>query len=124
MPDDAQLPPPTAQGTLAKTPFPHLLLYVLERQLTGSIELTAPSGERATVLVLEGFPSKARTTESVAYLGDVMVDHGLLTKEQLSPTLERLTAEKHLHGIIMKELGLIDDAKLLEGLRLQVIRKL
>lgn len=125
MADDAPaLPPPTAQGTLSKTPFPHLLLYVLERQLTGSIVLTAPDGEHATILALEGFPSKARTSEGVAYLGPVMVEQGILTEEQLQRSIEPFKAEKRLHGIILRELGMIDEARLLEGLRVQVIRKL
>src|SRR6516162_770647 len=81
-------PPPTAQGTLAKTPFPHLLIYLLERQLTGSIELTAPDGKRATVLIIEGFPAKARTSEAGSHLGQVMRDDVLITDAQLSAPME------------------------------------
>ena len=124
--DAPELPPPTAQGTLAKTPLPHLLLYVLERQLTGSLELCAPSGERVSILLLEGFPSKARTSEPVARLGRVMVDQGILTEVQHAESLARFDASSppRLHGAILLEMGFVDGPRLLEGLRRQVILKL
>src|SRR4051812_39849563 len=35
-----QLPAPTASGAFNKTPFPHLLVYALERRLSGTFELS------------------------------------------------------------------------------------
>src|SRR5207253_2198360 len=63
---------PTAQGSFARTPFPHLLVYALERALTGTFELHVGAQSVATMLVIQGVPAKLRTTEGVHFLGDVM----------------------------------------------------
>ena len=128
MPDN-NLPPPSAQGTLGKTPFPHLLIYVLERQLSGTLELTAPDGERATLLVIGGAPSKIRLSAPVAYLADVLVDEGLIDEDaraRASALWEQRKAAgvvPALFGHAIRELGLLDEAGLRDGLRKQLVQK-
>ncbi len=125
MTSGAPLPQPTASGTLAKTPFPHLLLYLLEKQLTGSIEVMAPDGERATILILEGFPSKVRTSEPTSYLSNVLLETGLLTSEQIESSMQYFRpGQGQLHGQILLSLGILDMPRLLDGLRRQVVHKL
>lgn len=117
-------PPPNAQGTLAKTPFPHLLVYTLERRLTGSIELRNANASAALILVNDGFPCKVRLAEPVAYLGVVLHEMGLITDDQLNESLARMAAERRLHGQILLEMGAITQDGLVEGLRTQVVKKL
>src|SRR3954462_11222342 len=99
-----QAPPPapiqpTAQGSFAKTPFPHLLVYALERGLSGTFELHLP-GERAeslaTILVIQGVPAKVRTTEGVHFLGDVMQELGLVSPEAVKASQERMAESPRL----------------------------
>jgi hypothetical protein len=119
------VPEPTAAGTLGKTPFPHLLVYLLDKQLTGTIELAAPDGEGATLLVLEGYPSKARTSKATSYLSHVLIEAGLVTEDQLAASMQRYRpGGGKLHGQVLLEMGILDPPRLLEGLRRQVIRKL
>jgi tetratricopeptide (TPR) repeat protein len=121
-------PAPTASSTLAKTPFLHLLVYALEKVLTGSIELFAPDRSTAAILFLDGQPAKARTSEPVAYLGRVLCDLRYLTEEQLTSSLEELAKVKAvrpmLHGELLLSQGLVDAAKLKTGLDVQLARKL
>ncbi len=125
MTSGAQLPQPTASGTLAKTPFPHLLLYLMEKQLTGSIEVMAPDGERATILVLEGFPSKVRTSEQTSYLSNVLLETGIVSSEQLEASMQYFRpGQGQLHGQLLVSLGILDVPRLLEGLRRQLVHKL
>jgi tetratricopeptide (TPR) repeat protein len=128
-----QVPPPapTAQGSFTKTPFPHLLVYALDRALSGTFELHLPgdgSGGAApsvaTMLVLQGVPAKLRTTEGVHYLGDVMAELGLVSPEAVKTSHERMAESPRLQGQILKELGAVDDARLEAGLRAQLDRKL
>jgi curved DNA-binding protein CbpA len=119
-----QLPEPTAQGTLAKTPLPHLLVYCHERQLSGTIQLSGPNGEGASILVIDGQPTKARTSEPVAYLGRVLLELGMITDSQLDGSLHKLAEEKRLHGQILIEGGLINEEQLELGLRAQLVRKM
>src|SRR5579863_7108579 len=121
----SNLPEPSAQGILAKTPLPHLLVYALDQQLSGTIELaTPPSGSGGTILVIEGQPVKARTTEPTSYLGRVLLELGVLTEEQLNLSLRTLSEQKRLHGQILLEAGYINEEQLELGLRAQLVRKL
>ncbi len=124
----AHTPAPTASGTLARTPFVHLLLYVLEKKLTGTLELQVPGGRAATIALVEGRPAKVRTSEPVAHLGRVLLELGHLDEERLTRSLTDLAKEKasgrRLHGEVLRAQGVVDEAQLAEGLEAQVGRKL
>jgi hypothetical protein len=46
----------TARGTLAVTPFVHLLAYMLDHASSGSVEITPPNGDRHVVIFRKGVP--------------------------------------------------------------------
>jgi hypothetical protein len=121
-------PAPAASGTFAKTPFLHLLVYALEKRLTGSIEIFSPDRRTATILFAEGQPAKVRTGEPVAYLGRILLEGGHLTDQQLTESLVDLAKAKAagamLHGALLIEKGRIDAATLRASLREQLARKL
>jgi tetratricopeptide (TPR) repeat protein len=121
-------PTPTASGTLAKTPLLHLLLYAVEKKLTGTLELFAPDKRSALVLFAAGEPSKVRTSEPVAYLGQVLHELGFVDEEQLNRSLGELAKLKvagpKLHGSLLIETGVVDGGKLRAGLAEQIGRKL
>lgn len=120
-----QTPPaPTAQGSLTRTPFPHLLVYALERRLTGTFELLVGGSSAATLVVVGGAPAKVRTTDGVHYLGDVLVEMGLVDQAAHAASLAQMQETPRLQGQILKELGALDDARLDAGLRAQLERKL
>lgn len=124
-----QVPPPapTAQGSFAKTPFPHLLVYAIERALSGTFEFHIPGsggGESvATMLVMQGFPAKLRTAEGAHYLGDVMAELGMVSPDAVAASKARMAESPRLQGQILKELGAVDDARLEAGVRAQLDRK-
>ena len=102
----ANRPAPTANGTLAKTPLVHLLLYVLDKKLSGTLELLrSPTSAGARWSSSAGQPAKVRTSEPVAYLGRVLLELGLITEEQLTRSLADLAKEKaagrRLHGELL-----------------------
>lgn len=51
-------PPASAQGTLDKRPLAHLLVYVLEKRLEGSLVLRTPEGFEWVVVFSGGSPAK------------------------------------------------------------------
>lgn len=114
---------PTAQGSFAKTPLPHLLVYALEQRLSGTIELHVAEASVATILFVQGMPSKVRTTEEIHWLGEVMVEMQLVTPEQLTASLDALQTSPKLQGQALLELGVAPDALDL-GLRAQLERKI
>lgn len=111
---------PTAAGSFLKTPFPHLIVYALERRLSGTFELTLADASVATMLVLGGCPAKVRTPEDAHPLVRVLSDLGTLTPEQAQAANERIAAEpERPQTEILVELG-VDAAQLEVALRTQL----
>src|SRR5262245_8103498 len=68
---------PTAQGVLAKNPLVHLLVFIADRRLSGTLALSAPanaSPRQDLVYFHEGAPSKAKLGEPIAHLGRVLFE--------------------------------------------------
>jgi len=116
-------PEPSAQGAFAKTPFPHLLIYALERGLSGTFELHVGPDNVATMLVLQGFPAKLRIRDGVHYLGQVMQELGFVTPDAHAAAVARMQASPCLYGQALVELGAIDANRLAAGVRAQLERK-
>jgi tetratricopeptide (TPR) repeat protein len=125
-------PEASATGTLGKTPAIHLLLYCLEKRLTGTVEFTGEGGASgepaASVLFVRGQPAKARTPTSVSYLGRVLVELGLLSNDDLNHSLGALARAKNggqaLHGQVLLASGSINEDALHQGLSEQLARSL
>ncbi|HEX4447476.1 MAG TPA: DnaJ domain-containing protein [Polyangiaceae bacterium] len=121
-------PAPAASGTLAKTPFLHLLVYALEKKLGGTIEVVTPDRRSVAVLFVAGEPAKARPSEPVSHLGQVFVELGYLTPELHDTTLAELEDmrlnQQVLHGEFLVRKGLIDAVRLEAALREQLARRL
>lgn len=122
-PETRPRPQPTTRGALAKTPLAHLLVYTNDRQLTGTLELTPPDG-RSTVVFASGRPAKARVHLPVPYLGRVLLELGHITQSQHDETLLELAKTRRLHGKILLDHGYVTPVALLDGLRVQLYRKL
>jgi len=121
-------PAPAASGTLAKTPFVHLLLYAVDKKLGGTIEVVTPDKRTASVLFVGGEPAKARASEPVSYLGQVLVDLGHLSPSALELSLDELADirlnDEILHGQLLLSKGLVEAHELEAGLREQLARQL
>jgi curved DNA-binding protein CbpA len=128
LPPQLPRPAPAASGTLAKTPFLHLLIYAFEKKLDGTIEVVAPDERSVSVLFVGGQPAKAHVNEPVSYLGQVLVELGYMSSDALDRSLAELAdmgpGERMLHGEFLVQKGLIDAVRLQAGLREQIARRL
>src|SRR5205823_2247077 len=77
-PSDSSRREPTAEGDLGRTPFAHLLIYMLDKRLTGTTVFETPEGFIHSAYFHEGAPAKIRTGTMVAPLDRVLVELGLL----------------------------------------------
>jgi hypothetical protein len=80
---------PSASGSFERTPFSHILLYLLDRSLTGTLIFTEPV-ERVDDSPVEhagyfqqGIPTKLHIGRRIAPLGATLVANGLLEQAQL-----------------------------------------
>lgn len=74
-------PPATAVGNVQATPVVHILVYVLEHRLAGSVEFRDPAGECHVIHFARGAPIKVKTGNRVAPLAKELVLAGVVTEE-------------------------------------------
>ncbi len=119
---------PAASGTLAKTPFLHLLIYAFEKKLGGTIEVTTPDKRSVSLLFVSGEPAKARPSEPVSHLGQVLVELGYLGSDLHGRALAEIDdvrlSQRVLYGQFLVRKGLVDAVRLEAGLREQMQRRL
>lgn len=127
---------PKATGTLAVRPLAHLLVYLLERQLTGTLVLQAPGdpagGEdaenaernRSAVFFHNGAPYRIKTSDPVIHLGRLLVEEGRLDLAALNESLVKWAKVGGLHGQLLLAEGLLDEEILTVVLREQGERKM
>jgi curved DNA-binding protein CbpA len=114
---------PTAQGSLEATPLGHLLVYSLDRVLTGTLVLEEPTGKRHAIYFERGGPAKAKIQDTVLFLGRVLVEQKAISEDIYERTLAVSTETAKLHGQVLLEAGAIDEQALRAGLREQLARQ-
>ena len=114
---------PTAQGSLEATPLGHLLVYSLDRMLTGTLVLEEANGKRHAIYFEDGGPSKAKIQDPILFLGRVLVEQDAISEDVYDRTLAQATERGQLHGRVLLEHGHIDEHALREGLREQLSRQ-
>ena len=115
---------PTAQGILSKTPLVHVLVYVLDRALTGSLVLRDPEQREHCVYFDRGAPAKLRTNHPIAQLGEQ-----LIAARQIAPgivdTMVGLARHEHTpFGKFLVSRGLASKDAVEAALRSQIVRRL
>lgn len=113
----------TATGTLETTPMSQLLVYALDKRLTGSFVFQTHDGKRSALYVQQGAPLKAKTADPVAYLGRVLLELGKIDEATYNASLARIAKERRLHGQLLLEQGSIDQAALDQALAEQLERQ-
>src|SRR5689334_7130987 len=92
---------PTAEGDLGRTPFAHLLVYVLDKRLTGALVLSEPSGTTHRLRLEAGAVVKIHPGNEHVRLGELLIEEGAIDAATLQGALSMP--------------GLLGDALLLAG---------
>ena len=111
-----------ATGTLQSRPLPHLLVYLLDHGLTGTLVLEEPGGAKHAVFFDGGLPVKAKAAQSVVYLGQLLLEMGAVDQATHDRTLRRMSEERRLHGEILLAEQALDRDTLTLALREQLMR--
>ncbi|MBM4364067.1 MAG: hypothetical protein FJ104_15410, partial [Deltaproteobacteria bacterium] len=97
--------PPTATGTLGATPLSNLLIYVLDRRLTGTLVLEDYRARKAAIRLVGGVPLKVRLPEQAHTLAEVAAAEHRLDAPTLESTYDVARATGRLHGAVLVEQG-------------------
>lgn len=84
--------PPAAEGELGQTPFAHLMVYALDKRITGELFLTEvlADGSDGPCHVLRfdgGVPAKIKVGDTFARLGELLIELGHLKRDALEGAL-------------------------------------
>lgn len=94
-----ELPPePTAHGSLALTPIPHVLVYMLDHVLTGTVVLDGLPGDNV-LYFRDGVPVKMYLSDPVSLLGEVFVQGELVAPD----VVEASAREARRLGVLLGE---------------------
>jgi len=78
---------PTARGNLSATPLPHVLVYMLDHSLTGSVVFEG-GGAEDTIYFVGGVPTKIKLVDSIALLGEILVHGGAIEPGAVEEAVE------------------------------------
>ncbi len=113
-----------ATGTLGGTPIANLLIYVLDRRLTGTLVIEDHRFLKSAVSFRLGVPFKVKIAEEGLYLSEVLVDLRLIDSDVAASSFESARALGRLHGQSLLDEGLVEQDALGEALGEQVLRKI
>ncbi len=113
---------PIATGRFSKTPFAHILIYLLDRKMTGTLEIR-DENHQVSLYFRDGSPAKIKSTVKGRELGRVLCDLGVITAEQLESCSAEV-ANGGLQGEVLIRHQLIDGKALTRGLQEQMLLKL
>lgn len=99
-----------ATGSLGATPLSQLLIYGLERSLSGSLVFQSGSGPRSALTFTRGVVVKARVPSVETSIGQLCVRLGLVEASDVEQTLKQ--ERSRLFGEHLYDLGLIEREQL------------
>lgn len=112
---------PTATGDLGATPLPHVLVYMLDHALSGSVVFEGDGGEDI-VHFEAGVPTKIRLRAPVARLGSVLRDSGAIDEEALEEAARGAASVGVLLGEFLIGDDLVTDEQVSRALEVQLLR--
>lgn len=77
----------SAEGGIARIPFAHLLVYALDKRLSGALFLTQADGVEHAVRFVCGAPVKVRAGDRYSLLGEMLVEAGAIDSATLAQAL-------------------------------------
>lgn len=113
---------PTARGNLASTPLPHVLVYMLDHALTGSVVFEGSASDDVIYFV-HGVPAKIRLAQPVARLGEVLAQTGGLDPNAIDAAVEGASRLGLLFGEYIVGHDLTSREALAWGLEAQLLQK-
>jgi tetratricopeptide (TPR) repeat protein len=90
---------PTARGTLGATPLAHVLVYMLDHALSGSIVFREPDALEHVLYFQHGAVSKVQISRPSSRIGDELVASGLVSRAVITEAVE---GARHL-GLLLGE---------------------
>lgn len=120
-------PHPSAEGRFGKTPFAHVLLYIREHALSGTLAVDGPTsgplaGEHFFVFE-RGSLAQSWIATGLDRLGDILLERKLINAQGRRDADVILAAAPQLTGDVYREMGLVDHDAIVRSLVEQTRRR-
>ncbi|MDD5306291.1 MAG: DnaJ domain-containing protein [Deltaproteobacteria bacterium] len=114
---------PVAQGSFSQTPFAHIVVYLNNKRMSGTLEVRGTL-DTVTIYFRDGAPAKVRSSFEGKGLGQILFDLKLINEQQHKECQREMVERGGLQGEILIRRGFIDARTLLRGLREQLLLKI
>jgi hypothetical protein len=114
---------PSVRGHLRDRPYEHLLAYVENRQLTGTLELSAGGVVQSVVSFTNGLATRAHT-RSPLYLSTILLELGHIDATAHTQALQAISSTSGLFGDEVVKRGHCTREAVDDALSEQLTRKL
>ncbi|MEE8409616.1 MAG: response regulator [Myxococcota bacterium] len=111
------------EGELAETPLPRLIYELYHATFTGVVHLVHDAVSRS-IYLRAGLPVRVDSHQMSEMLGRLLVEHGRITLEQYTQSLQYMQENECRQGEALVHLGALRESELLDALRDQTEIKL
>ncbi len=111
------------EGNLSETSFPRILHNLYSLRATGLLHLENQALKKV-VYIRNGYPIFVRSNLVREFLGQRLVQTGLLNESSLAESLETAKQRNQRHGMALIEMGLLTPHQLNDALKNQMLDKL
>jgi hypothetical protein len=111
------------RGTLEVTPLPHVLVYMLDHSLTGTVVFREPNGVEHTIYFVRGVPANARLGHAAALLGEQLILAGDLPRSALEVGVESARRLSMLLGEYLVTQGIVTKEAVAKAVSAQLYAK-
>jgi hypothetical protein len=115
---------PTARGNLATTPFAHVLVYMLDHELSGTVSFYEPAGAEHLIYFDAGVVAKVHHARAPLPLGVLISRAGLIDANELPRYLESAKSFGLLIGEYLVGEGLITRDALTWAVETQMLERM
>ncbi|HVW28344.1 MAG TPA: DnaJ domain-containing protein [Polyangiaceae bacterium] len=113
-----------ATGTLGGTPIANLLVYALDRRLSGTLVIEDPEKQKSAISFRRGVPARVKLGQLVSPLSELAVTVGAVDPMRARSTFDQARAAGRLHGDVLVAEGLIEPSTLIDLLVEQIGKKI
>lgn len=115
--------PEPLEGSLDATPLPLLLAQIFGRRISGLLSIKA-CNLATWIYFMEGSPSGVHIPNSEIYLGMILREMKFISDDDFNQSLVRMAETNNLQGQVLLDMGKVTREQLAMGLKEQLLRKL
>ncbi len=114
----------STEGSLSKTPIAQVLAYIFRKNLTGTLVLKDGGSNEYRIIFIKGMPSHVDGRGLGHPMGDVFVEAGLITRNELEAYVGEARRANTMLGKFLMESGIIDRRQLDTAMRIQIRKRI